>query len=601
MQAEPLSLRVGRASGVKRSRAWAVACVTAACLLATPVPGVAQNGEEEDSCEAGMISSISIDRRPVFDPLSTNFGVLAWTYRTLNLLHVRTAESFIRREILVDEGDCFDAFLIAESERLLDAYGFLSQATITGQDDGRGGKEVVVSTRDEWSTKLDLGFTYDGGPNLERVEVTEENFLGRGIFAEYTFHERREAKSQTLGVTTPRLFGRADASISFGSSRPGTFLDQYVRYPFIGETGSFSIRQGFYRGTDYFSYTTDGEAPFSQLLVPAYRQTMELAAARRIGDPGAAVIAGVSLTHNVHRFPRGPDVAYGTDFDALEPWRGPVPAELERQVLETGATRLGVHLGTRRYHYREYVGLDGVRDRQIVPLGIFLGVTLGKGYPVFLPIGMDGASDTWGRVHMSFSTPMGASLLHARLTAEGRHEDGHWRDVLADADLVAYLRTSDHSSHTFFFRVASALGWQTMLPYQLSLGGREGVRSLVEDRFGGGRMVRLVVEDRIVLPWPEPDDADLGLTLFSDIGRIWPGDVPYGVDSGWQAGVGIGLRIGFPPGTRNIWRTDLVFPVGVSNRKPIFRVSFELNALRSGFFSADLGRSRRLNLGPDQF
>jgi hypothetical protein len=124
---------------------------------------------------------------------------------------------------------------------------------------------------------------------------------------------------------------------------------------------------------------------------------------------------------------------------------------------------------------------------------------------------------------------------------------------------------------------------------------------LVEDRFPGGRALRFVVEDRIVLPWPAPEDADLGVTLFSDVGRVWPGDVPYGVDSGWQAGAGVGLRIGFPAGTRNVWRTDLVFPLGGSRGGAIFRVTFELNRLRSGFFTPDVFRSRRLNLGADQF
>jgi hypothetical protein len=114
-------------------------------------------------------------------------------------------------------------------------------------------------------------------------------------------------------------------------------------------------------------------------------------------------------------------------------------------------------------------------------------------------------------------------------------------------------------------------------------------------------MVRFVIEDRLVLPWPPPTDVDLGLTVFSDIGRVWPGDVPFGVDSGWKAGVGFGLRIGFPPRTRNVWRTDIVFPVGAGGGDPIFRVTFELNRLRTGFFTPDVLRSRRLNLGPDHF
>lgn len=114
-------------------------------------------------------------------------------------------------------------------------------------------------------------------------------------------------------------------------------------------------------------------------------------------------------------------------------------------------------------------------------------------------------------------------------------------------------------------------------------------------------MLRFVIEDRVVLPWPAPDAADLGLTFFSDLGRVWPGDVPYGTDSGWQAALGFGLRFGLPAGTRNVWRTDVVFPLGANGGSPIFRVSFELNRLRTGFFTRDVLRSRRLDLGPEKF
>ena len=114
-------------------------------------------------------------------------------------------------------------------------------------------------------------------------------------------------------------------------------------------------------------------------------------------------------------------------------------------------------------------------------------------------------------------------------------------------------------------------------------------------------MARFVAEDRVVLPWPSAGTADLGLTLFTDVWRVWPGDVPYALDSGWQAAVGFGLRVGFPSGSRQAWRTDVAFPVGPTGGSPIFRFAIELNSLRAGFFSPDVSRSRRFNLGAEDF
>ena len=584
-------------------RRTVLAGLAAGRLAGSTVDGVAQNGRAGLDCAEGVVTSIELDRRSVFDPDSTSIGALAWTYRALNVLHVRTAPSFIRDELLFEEGDCFDPFLLSESARLLDQYGFLSRASITHEDDGSGGKHVIVTTRDEWSTQVDVGLTYDEGANLERLQVTEENLLGHGIFAEYTFRERRESRSQGFGLATPRLFGRSDASIAWGRSRPGHFFNQLIRYPFVGETGRYSVRQGFNRATDFFSYSTNGAEPFAQVLVPAYRELIELSAAGRLGEPGRSIIAGVSFTRDVISFPSAPEVAFGTDFDELQPLSdfGVPDPRMDRQLLPSATTRVGLQLGTRRFRYREYVGLDGVRDRQIVSLGLFAGVTIGRGFDLLAPSDVPGRSDAFGRVHASFGAPVGSSLLHGAVTAETRRDSGEWRDVLADADLVAYLRSKRFSSHTVFVRASAAGGWATSLPYQLSLGGRAGVRSLIEDRYPGGRMLRFVIEDRVVFPWPGPDVADLGLTLFSDLGRVWPGDAPYGTDSGWQAALGFGLRIGVPAGTRNVWRTDVVFPVGPTGGSPIFRVSFELNRLRSGFFTRDVLRSRRLDLGPDIF
>ena len=42
---------------------------------------------------------------------------------------------------------------------------------------------------------------------------------------------------------------------------------------------------------------------------------------------------------------------------------------------------------------------------------------------------------------------------------------------------------------------------------------------------------------------------------------MWPGDAPYGEDSGWQTTVGFGLRSSFPAGSRTTYRIDVALPV----------------------------------------
>ena len=89
-------------------------------------------------CDAGVITDIEVIRGSVFDPDSTDIGAVAWVYRLMDVVHIRTQESFIRREVLFEEGDCYDAFLAQESERLLESYGFLTEARVTSKPDGAG-------------------------------------------------------------------------------------------------------------------------------------------------------------------------------------------------------------------------------------------------------------------------------------------------------------------------------------------------------------------------------------------------------------------------------------------------------------------------------
>ena len=175
--------------------------------------------------------------------------------------------------------------------------------------------------------------------------------------------------------------------------------------------------------------------------------------------------------------------------------------------------------------------------------------------------------------------------------------------LLGEADLYGYLRSRKTPGHTFFARASASGGWSMDTPFQLTLGGRRGVRGLEEEDFPGGRRVLLTLEDRIVVRWPAPELFDLGLTLFADAGRMWEGDVPWGVDSAWRGAVGIGLRFGFPSGTRGLVRMDLAFPVGMdASRGPIFRVTLlELLGVSTGFADPQVARSRRMTVGPDYF
>jgi outer membrane translocation and assembly module TamA len=110
-------------------------------------------------------------------------------------------------------------------------------------------------------------------------------------------------------------------------------------------------------------------------------------------------------------------------------------------------------------------------------------------------------------------------------------------------------------------RVTGTAGVRTRSPFQLSLGGDLGVRGYPRERFPGGRRILISLEDRILFEGPFRNIMDLGATAFLDLGRIWPGDAPFGIDSGWRAAAGVGLRNALPSGGRRTYRIDLALPI----------------------------------------
>jgi hypothetical protein len=185
----------------------------------------------------------------------------------------------------------------------------------------------------------------------------------------------------------------------------------------------------------------------------------------------------------------------------------------------------------------------------------------------------------------------------------GSDEDA-WQDFWREGDAFAYLRTSADARHLLVLRASSAGAWRSRTPCQLTLGGELGLRGYAPERFPGGRRVVLSAEDRIFVGWPLPGVMDVGATVFADAGRIWPGDVPYGADSGWRASAGLGLRISFPAGSRTTYRVDLAWPLESGTSIGDFRFRFsigEVLGLAGAFREMQVRRSRPEGGAPSLF
>jgi hypothetical protein len=603
-------------------RLWAALLLALAALsprgVASQVP--AARPAEDPACPGGRISQLFIDNHSIFDPEElADERRFRWAYEIVNDLHIRTRPRFIRRELLFGVGSCYDAELLEESERLLREYPFIANADVFGLRQPDGSWHVVVDTQDEWTTNLNLAMRWDGGFDFLGASLTERNLLGRGIALGGFVREREQERELGGVVQLPRIGGtRLDTELNWGRTRYGDFFGQAFQYPFVGEIGRIAGRELFLRRETSFPYSVGAgrDAPdgtMTHVLLPLDEERFELTIAGRLGRPGNLTIFGAGFSNETLDFPGFPDaleVAVDEDFGDPLPADSAAMATVRPQTMHSAGTRVNLLVGQRNVRFQQFRGLDALRGMVDVPLGSDLALTIGRSVaPLSKTEGQDQPDDLYVRFRMSAGAAPRPFLFLLAGGVEGRHffaggdtGDG-WNDVLADLTLMMYWQPVDWPRHTFFGRLTGAGGWEVTQPFQLTLGGSNAVRGYDMYDFPAARRVVFSAEDRIYVGWPFPNLVDVGVTLLADVGAGWAGDVPFGMDTGWRGTLGGGLRIGFPAGSRSVFRVDVAWPVeGEGVGTPFLRFGVgDPVGLTAGLIDRQVARSRRLPVGTDLF
>lgn len=589
-------------------RSTAARLVGLALAAAFAAPVSAQGGGIE-ACEAGTIGYVFIDNHSIFDTSDPELDPrFRWAYSLANRLHVRTSREFIGRELLFRRGDCYDPVLLEESGRLLRGYDFIAHADVYGIQQEDGDYHVVVDTEDEWTTQVEVQFDVSGDLEFEEMEVREKNILGTGQSLAFFYRTMEATRSYGLRYETPQLFRtRWDLELAAGKTRAGTLVHQEIRYPFLGETGRWAMREWFHHRDWFFDYVLPREprfcpegGPDCRILVPVRQRGFHVAGLRRFGRPGNLTVLGGGISVQEIVYPGDPATSItlvrGSDFEDREPVAPELRDPALALITPNESVRGVVLLGKRYITWQRRTGLDSFEGEEDVRVGAEIEMAVARSLPGF---GSD--HDTY--LSTDVYAAAGPSNLFAatRLRVDARRDDRtaprttNLKDVLGEGEVLLYLRSPSLTGHTLVLRVAGLAGWRMEMPFQLTLGGERALRGWPEEAFPGGRRVVLSAEDRWQHDWIFPGVADIGTSLFLDVGRMWPGDAPYGIDSGWRGNLGAGLRINFPAGGKNTFRIDAAFPVGPDAQPGDFQLLIgvgEYLGLSAPFLDPQSGRSR---------
>ncbi|HSM36995.1 MAG TPA: POTRA domain-containing protein [Longimicrobiales bacterium] len=582
-------------AAVGRAAALAAFCAIAA-VPATLV------GQEPAPCETGRIAHVFIDNHSIFDTSDPELDArFRWAYRTANALHARTDAEVIRRELQFAEGDCLDPFLLAESERLLRDLGFLASVDVFSVRQPDGTHHVIVNTRDEWSTKVDIRADFDeGGVLLRGARLAEDNIGGSGHAAGVFFRQDPELDSRDYGISyfTPQAFGtRWDLGAEVSRTRIGSSFGYGFAYPFVGETGLVAAEHGLGYAQSFFGLQVDDTA---RVLIPTRSIRGSVGVGKRFGSRGNLTIAGLALLWDDLEYPAdlGP-LLLSTPAGEATLADSTVEADVRDQMGEVGAVRLAAVFGRRSIRWVQRRGFDTMRGLQDFALGAEIQFAVGRSINI-----LSDEDDVISAVTFYAGGGGNDALFVARARTDFRRllsgpaDAPEFVDLLAEGELLGYLQTGVEDRHTLFFRAAAEGGWNTLTPFQLTLGSEGGLRGVSRDRAPGARRATFLLEDRMYFGWPFRDVLDVGASAFVEAGRMWAGDAPFWRDSDWNYTLGAGLRFAFPAGSRTTVRVDYAHPFGpdAGGGRVLIEVMEPFGA-DAPFGSPQLARSRRTGLG----
>jgi hypothetical protein len=461
------------------------------------------------------IRRIRVVRRDLFDTKipSENRQI----YRFVNHLHVSTKESAIKEQLLLKEGDLYNADLAKESERALRGILKLRNVKVTPIPVNKTTVDLLVTVQETWTTEPQFGVSGVGNNLNLKAGIRERNLLGYGKDTSYYYKKTNGIISRIFSYDDPRLLGTPlTLNSDYEDREDGAIRSVALAKPFRASVTPWAANASY--NDDKHDVT---------VLDPLGNEVEKLRSQSRNMAADIAVSAG-STTKKVRR----PLIGYRRLQDDLfhtSP-RSPVHQNLYH-VFRVGLDIEKIDFLT-AHHINQYD-----RDEDFA-----------MGPAVNLEVGA--ARHKWVR------TSNNANFLNGQFRAGGAHgpsrftlftldgagkfERESWRSSTVKADALYYDHFQPRQT------LAAHLGWATIVNPstgdQLVLGGDTGLRGYKVNQFAGNKKVLANIEDRFFIVDDIASFMSIGWVVFGDAGNVWAPGHDMNV-SDVKVDVGTGMRV----------------------------------------------------------
>jgi Omp85 superfamily domain/Surface antigen variable number repeat len=479
-----------------------------------------------------QIRQIQIVSENVFQDAETS--LLA---RVADAVHGVTREQVIRRELLFAEGERLDPGKLVESERNLRALGLFRRVEIRAIPVGADEVDVVVRTRDSWTTEVSGSVGRAGGKGHYGISLEEKNLFGTAKKFSLAAAERPDRSTREILYSDPQFLGRRlGLEVLYGNNSDG-------------DRRHFSLDGGF--------RSLDSPAGAGLLFDQVTRQTrlyaegsevarfgietrsFELSAGQRLTPEGSRPVARLFAGYRREETTFGPVERAGEDFTLPDARR-------------FGFFFARIELARPEFSVQHDVAFF-LRDEDF-DLGDAFSFEVG-----YSPSALDAQEAIAASVKLARGQRIPGGFVVGSLTAETRERGSSFENTLAQGELFAVWRPSEASSHTVVGQAVLAVGNRLDREVQLEADGANGLRAYRLHAFAGDRRVVFNLEDRVRLTPELLHLVVLGAAVFVDAGYAWPPGTPMRL-SDLRADAGVGLRVGLPRASRHaLFRFDLAY------------------------------------------
>jgi len=502
-----------------------------------------------------VIGSIRFVRYNVFnmeDPRESN-----WLYRTANQLNVITWESVIRDQLLVSEGDSYNAARLAESERLLRDLDFIYDARVRPWRVCGNVVDLEVITRDTWTLSLEVGLSRSGGNDEYSLGLSDSNIFGSGKEIGFLREKDDDRSGYTFFYNDPALLGsRWHLNFTFSDNDDGYYRNLDVERPF------FSVYEEWSAG----ARATQGK--FEQATWFRGDEVTEFDQENEILNAFGGIAVDVQEDQRVGRWLFG--LYHETNEFSFSDSNIP-PEELPED---------------RDYAY-PYIGYESIEDeyKEVWNMN-YLGRTedffIGERYDWRLGWSDDSFGAT--RDQLSFGGSYGNTLLvdDHQMWVANAYLSGFWSVDQSEFENLWWTgetRFYHRQAHQWTFFVEGRIDFTDGLTQdkQVVLGGDSGLRGYDRNYQVGDRSFVVSLEERYYSNWHPLRLFRVGAAAFVDIGRAWYDDRDNGENGGVLADAGVGLRLNSSRARkRTVIHIDLAFPLvtgdDVDSVQLLFRV-----------------------------